>query len=62
MVFFLDHVKISIVAWVGIVLSTEKQDKLNVPAWNIASLITSLFVVLMVNSMKTTVKCTGLPA
>uniref|UniRef100_A0ACB8E7F9 Uncharacterized protein n=1 Tax=Sphaerodactylus townsendi TaxID=933632 RepID=A0ACB8E7F9_9SAUR len=62
MMALLDHVKISTVDWVGTVLLTEEQDKLSVSAWSTANLTTNLCADLMVNSMKTTVKCTVLPA
>lgn len=58
----LDLVKISTVAWGGTVLSAERQGTLSVRAWTSANSTTNLCVDLMGNSMRTTVKCTELPA
>jgi hypothetical protein len=58
----LDLVKISIVAWEGTVLSTERQAKQTVPAWIFVNGTTNLCVDLMENSMKITVKCIELLA
>lgn len=62
MMLTLDRVKTSTVVWVGTVLLTEEQGKQSVSAWSTASLTSSLCVAQMVNSMKTTVKYTELPA
>lgn len=58
----LDLVKISTVAWGGTVLSAERQGMQSVLAWTIANSTTNLYADLMGNSMKTTVRCTELPA
>lgn len=58
----LDLVKISTVVWEDTVLSAERPGKQNVPAWTFANGTTNLYVDLMENSMKTTVKCTELLA